>query len=273
MRRPARPIGATIRPRPLRADARRVRRWLERLGRGAPEHPGNHAAHRHLDAENEATGTDDRRRTSTSTKTSTAARAAEPPNRPARANPAAPREEPPAAATTGESSSSGGSGESSSGGGGTSAGGGGSRGRLRGRRLGILAWELGRQQPHRGRRSTLGPRRALGARSAFGLSGRGDQRRAVGQAGGAVEAVVLHAGPDWSASSGRSCSCTGFAAGWRARRFVGEAERQRRGPGGDGERDDVALLDGDRGGERELGGLAEVRFELARAGSARSACR
>ena len=101
------------------------------------------------------------------------------------------------------------------------------------------------------------------AGSRLGRLRRRDQRRAVGQPRRAVLALVL-----------RARSPMSVCALWRLRVVAGvavaagapdvvlaEAERERRRPGRHGERDEVALLDGERRRQRELHRLAEVRRE------------
>ena len=110
----------------------------------------------------------------------------------------------------------------------------------------------GRPAAAHARGASAAPARALGGR---------DQRRAVGQAGGLVEAVVLH-------RSCRSAVCVVCAlvlvhcssGGSPARRCRCRSRARAPAPRWAPSARRVALLDRDRGFERELGGLAEVRL-------------
>src|SRR5439155_1415543 len=94
---------------------------------------------------------------------------------------------------------------------------------------------------------------------------RGDKRRAVGQARGLVEAVVLDRGADLRVGALRTrarallASTAGAPGG-----VLAEAQGERGRPGRHGERDDVALAHRDRAFERELRGLAEVGLQFDR---------
>ena len=89
---------------------------------------------------------------------------------------------------------------------------------------------------------------------------RRDQRRAVGQARGPVQAAVLRevAQVELRGLDARLLAAVARAA--RAPRgVVAHAERERRRPARDGQRDQVALLDVEGAAERELDGRAEPR--------------
>ena len=100
----------------------------------------------------------------------------------------------------------------------------------------------------------------------------GDQRDRVGQPRSAVEAAEAgdRAGLRLRGLVGELLALFLGPAG-APRVVVAEADRERRGPGRDGERHDIALLDVERAAERELDGLAEVRPQLLRRAGARDA--
>ena len=128
----------------------------------------------------------------------------------------------------------------------------------------------GRSEPHRRRQRTLAATRARPS----GAQRAASWRRRGARAWRSASRCRSGARSGTGSSTGRRCRsavcvvCALVLVHWLLRAagapggVVAEAERERRRPRGHGQRDDVALLDRDRRFERELGGLAEVRFEL-----------
>ena len=114
-----------------------------------------------------------------------------------------------------------------------------------------------------------GRRRPLSARS-----GRGDQRRAVGQARGLVQAEVLHGRADLRlGASGAGARALLLRPAGPPGGVVAEAERQRRRPRGTVSATMSPFLTGIVVSSGNWAVLPKYGFELDRAGSGRSACR